>query len=125
MAATIDFITESRYSFDRKKVREALEKLLLEQGVTGDAELTVSVVGERKMKTLHKKYLETDETTDVISFPLEDVVMPDGKLILGDIVICYPVAVEQARAENRMVDDEISFLAQHGCLHLLGIHHEE
>lgn len=121
--ATIDFIAESRYKFDRKKVRERLEKTLAEKGVLGDAEITVSVVGERKMKTLHKKYLKTEEATDVISFPLEDVVMPNGTLILGDIVICYPVAVRQAAEENMMVDDEVAFLAEHGCLHLLGFHH--
>jgi len=43
---------------------------------------------------------------------------------LGDIVICYPQAKRQAMQWNKLLDEEIEFLASHGLLHLLGIHHE-
>lgn len=124
MPVTVDIIGESRYKYDRKKIRQVVEQTLASHGVVGDAEVSVLIVGERKMRQLHKKYMETDESTDVLSFPLEGVNYPDEILRLGDVVVCYPVAISQAVEHSVMVDDEISFLVEHGCLHLLGIHHE-
>lgn len=121
---TIDIFSESRYSINREAIRQTLVKCLTENGVNRDVDLSVSIVGERKMKLLHKKYMETAEVTDVLSFPLEGTEYPDNILHLGDIVVCYPVAVKQAGENNRLVDEEINFLVDHGCKHLLGIHHE-
>lgn len=121
---TIDIFSESRYSINREAIKKMLIACLENNNVTSDVDLSVSFVGERKMKILHKKYMETEESTDVLSFPLEGVEYPDNILHLGDIVVCYPVAVRQAGENNRMVDDEINFLIDHGCKHLLGIHHE-
>lgn len=121
----MDIFCDSRYKVDRKKIRDVVAKTLADHGVVSQAEVSVVVVGERKMRELHKKYMETDEPTDVLSFPLEGASFPDEILRLGDVVVCYPVAVVQARENNRMVDEEVNFLVEHGCLHLLGIHHEE
>lgn len=119
---------DSRYSFDRKKVRTALEKTLAEQGFTeGTVKISLSVVGERKIRELEQKYFGRDEVTDVLSFPLEEgEVMPEDTdgLNLGDIVVCYPQAKRQAMQWNRLIDDEVEFLACHGLLHLLGVHHD-
>jgi probable rRNA maturation factor len=119
---------DSRYSFDRKMVREALLKTLEEQEMfKGAVKISLSVVGERKIRELEKKYFGEDKVTDVLSFPLEEgEAMPedvDG-INLGDIVICYPQAKRQAMQWNRIVDEEMEFLACHGLLHLLGIHHD-
>ena len=123
----LEINADSRYSFDRKKVRAALEKVLVEQGVEGKIKISFSVVGERKIRELEQKYFNRDEVTDVLSFPLEEgEPMPndyDG-LNLGDIVVCYPQAKRQAIQWNRLLDDEIEFLACHGLLHLLGVHHD-
>jgi probable rRNA maturation factor len=121
----------TRYKIDRRRIKETVNRTLESLGVKGDAEVDVSIVGERKMKELHKKYMETYEATDVLSFPLEDpnqaapfAASPDGVLHLGDIVVCYPVAVRQAAENNRLIIEEIDFLVEHSCLHLMGIHHE-
>ncbi|KKT28747.1 MAG: putative rRNA maturation factor [Candidatus Collierbacteria bacterium GW2011_GWC2_44_18] len=125
---------DSRYSFDRKRVKAALSKVLSEQGVDGKVLISFSVVGERKIRELEQKYFNRDEVTDVLSFPLDEA-MPAGRqgeempadfdgLNLGDIVVCYPQAKRQAMQWNRLVDEEIEFLACHGLLHLLGIHHD-
>lgn len=123
----LDINADSRYGFDRKKIRESLAKALAGQGIEGNVKISLSVVGGRKIRELEKKYFGRDEVTDVLSFPLEEgEQMPedfDG-LSLGDIVICYPQAKRQAMQWNRIVDEEIEFLANHGLLHLLGIHHD-
>lgn len=119
---------DSRYSFDRKKVKEALTRVLKEQGIEdGKVKISLSVVGERKIRELEKKYFNRDEVTDVLSFPLEEgepVPEDYDGMSLGDIVVCYPEAKRQAMQWNRLIDDEIEFLACHGLLHLLGIHHD-
>ena len=124
----LDITADSRYPFDRKRIKNALLKTLEEQEITkGAVKISLSVVGERKIKELEKKYFHEDKVTDVLSFPLEEgVEMPDDfdGLNLGDIVICYPQAKRQAIQWNRVVDEEIEFLACHGLLHLLGIHHD-
>lgn len=119
---------DSRYAFDRKKVKLAMEKVLRDQGnLVGKINISLSMVGERKIRELELKYFKRDEITDVLSFPLEDgEPMPDDVdgQNLGDIVICYPQAKRQAIQWNRLVDEEIEFLACHGLLHLLGVHHD-
>lgn len=128
----LEIYSRPGYKFDRKMVRREIEKVILERGPAGETEVCVMVVGKRKMKQLHQQYMETAEVTDVLSFPLDEqpektdfVSVPDGVTRLGDIVICYPVAVDQAKnGQNRSVNEEMAFLAGHGCLHLLGVHHE-
>ena len=115
--------SESRYKFERPKIRQAVTRLLKEKGLD-DIEVSISVVGSRKIKQLNRDFREVDEVTDVLSFPLEEARGPNGQLRLGDIVICYPVAREQARLENKMVGDKIMELIEHGLKHLLGEHHE-
>ena len=133
MAVHVLFQTESHFPVDRKKVKEAIETALVGQ-VHRDAEVSVSIVGDRQMKALNSKYRNLDKTTDVLSFGLNDptvkvtdqfVEAPDDVLRLGDIVVSYPQAVSEAREENKLVDDEIVFLVLHGLDHLLGKHHPE
>lgn len=128
MKLVLDITADSRYQFDRKRVRAALEKVLKEQGMTeGTVKISLSVVGDRKIRELEQKYFHQDIVTDVLSFPLEEGdTMPEDEdgLNLGDIVVCYPQAKRQALQWNRLVDEEVEFLACHGLLHLLGIHHD-
>jgi len=123
----VEITADSRYKFDRKQVREGIRGLLKDKGLKGKVEVSVAVVGERKMKELKKKYMGEEGVTDVLSFSQsEGEEMPDGDevLMLGDVVVCYPQAKKQAMSFKRLLDDEIEFLVLHGVLHLLGIHHD-
>lgn len=125
------FQTESHFPVNRKKVIETVTAALTPK-MSGPTEVSITVVGDRRMKALNNKYRRIDATTDVLSFPQNDptqqeavfVEVPDDVLHLGDIVVSYPQAVMEAREENKMVDDQIVFLVLHGLNHLLGIHHE-
>ena len=122
--------SDSRYSVDRKRVREAVRQVLNTQGVSGDVSLEVYIVGDRKMSFLNKKFMKKAGTTDVLSFPLIStdgagfVEPPTEVMCLGDVVVSFPQAVKQAMELNHSVDDEIAMLVSHGLLHLLGIHHD-
>lgn len=127
LSLDLEIKADSRYKFNRKKVRESVTRLLAEHGINQPVELSLMVVGDRKIRELEKKYFGEDKVTDVLSFPqMEGKVMPgeDDRLVLGDVVVCYPQAKRQALKLNRLMDDEIEFLVNHGVLHLLGIHHD-
>ena len=128
---TIDIIADAKFPFDRAALRAHLTKVLARHRLTDNVVVEVQVVGSRKMTQLHVDFMQLPGPTDVLSFPLNDqaddrpfVASPDGMLRLGDIVVCYPVAVEEALEKQIKVDSQIQFLAEHGLMHLLGFHHE-
>ncbi len=47
---------ESRYKVNRKRIKSALSNLLNQQGVNSPVEVSVAIVGDRKMRQLSKKY---------------------------------------------------------------------
>lgn len=124
----VPLFCESRYPVNRRAIKKTVEAALGERGVSGNIEVSISIVGDRKMRSLNKKYRNKDYTTDVLSFSQvegEGVASPDGVLRLGDIIISFPQARKNAGKKETLVDEEINFLVKHGLLHLLGIHHEE
>jgi len=111
-----------------------LVECLVELKISEPVELSVTIIGDRKMHELNLKYRQKDKTTNVLSFPAaehkEDIIFPvpktsEGRKFLGDILISYPAVLRDAAAENKMVDLKILELVEHGLLHLLGMHHEE
>jgi probable rRNA maturation factor len=125
--AQIPIFVESRYRVDRKRIKKAVSKVLTEQEIKGSVEVSVAVVGDRKMRALSKKYKGEDKTRNILSFPLsegESTYLNDDILRLGDIVISYPEIIREASEEEVLVDDKIDELIEHGTLHLLGINHE-
>jgi rRNA maturation RNase YbeY len=57
---------------------------------------------------------------------LNDFPLPEGfPPHLGDIVVSFPEAVNNARKYGKMVDDQICFFIEHGMMHLLGYHHDD
>lgn len=131
---------DSRYPVNRKVVRQAISDTLSKNKISkDDVEVSVIVVGRRKMKELSQKFLKDNEVHEVLSFPLEDIAyenaempsarqgfvnFPDGVLRLGDIILSWPEVVSQASVDNVMVDYEVYKLTAHSCEHLLGKHHE-
>lgn len=118
---------ESRYKVNRKRIKAAVIATLEEQNIQSDLEVSIAVVGDRKMKVLNKKYRDKDTTTNILSFPLaegEQAPLPPGVTRLGDIVISYPVLIKESAAYEMLVDDRVEELVRHGMLHLLGLHHE-
>ena len=82
------------------------------------------------MMQVGNKYLKDKKLHNVLSFVPSEVkggfvYPPDGKIHLGEIIVCYPQAVREAGEENVLIDDRVYELIEHGALHLLGIHHRE
>lgn len=92
-----------------------------------NAVFNIIFIDNEKIHKMNKEYRGIDRATDVISFALEDddtcVHIEGTPRILGDIYISIEKAKEQAEAYGHSFKREISFLAVHGLLHLLGYDH--
>ena len=89
-------------------------------------EVGVNLVGESKIKELNKKYRNKNHVTDVLSFPLEEARLEKYDILpLGDIFICLPFAVKEAKRQSISLKKELAWLTVHGFLHLLGYDHEK
>jgi rRNA maturation RNase YbeY len=121
---------QSNYPVGASIIKKRLSAFLQKQGIVSPAEVSVAIVGEKKMMEIGNRYLKDKKLHNVLSFtPSEtriNFVFPsDGIIHLGEIVVCYPLAVKESGEENVLINDRICELVEHGALHLLGIHHTE
>ncbi len=89
-----------------------------------EGDLTIMIDTPERIQTLNRDFRSVDRVTDVLTFPAwegEISLSADG--YLGDIMICYDRAKEQAADYGHSLERELSFLAVHGVLHLLGYDH--
>lgn len=78
-----------------------------------------SFVDDGKMKKVKKNWFDKEETTDVVTFPLDED-LPGGIYLLGEIVVNFDQAKKQAKEYKVSLREEIARLITHGALHLLG-----
>src|SRR5258708_30344970 len=112
---------ESRYKVNRKRIKSTILNALKTQGISAPAEVSIAIVGDRKMRELNKKYRGLDKTTNVLSFSQtegEGMAVSSDTLILGDVIISYPVMIQEASFENMLMDEKISYWVRHGLQHL-------
>jgi probable rRNA maturation factor len=124
-AAGIDVQVAARY---RDKVRpevlrQAAQATLDQQRRKRYVEMTIVITGKAQLRSLNRAFREVDAPTDVLSFATDEQPRPDT-IYLGDVVISYPAAREQARAGGHPLEAELQLLVVHGVLHLLGHDHD-
>lgn len=124
---TIKISKQSNYPISGVKVRGYLKRFFKENGIVSNAECHVSFVGEAKMLSLAKKYYKDTRLHNVFSFVESEVPgwkYPKDIMYLGEIVVCFPVVLKEAKAEGKLIEEKALELVGHSALHLLGIHHE-
>lgn len=98
-------------------------------------ELSVTIVDRDEIQELNKEYRGIDKVTDVLSFPQfadEEELISDisefgvegNEVMLGDVVICYDRALEQAEEYGTGIRRELIYLFVHSIFHLFGYDHE-
>lgn len=115
-----------------RRLKRSLVRMLDMLAVGNSLEVSVALVDEEIIRELNRRYLNNDEPTDVLAFPLmssDELSRLNKRAIvslepLGDIVICIPIAARQAAERNQKHYEEIELLAAHGLLHLLGYEDE-
>ena len=121
---------QSNYPVRVSVIKKKLADFLAKNGIVSDAEVAVAIVSEKKMMEIGNKYLKDKILHNVLSFVPNEVkgrfmYPPDKVIHLGEIIVCYPLAVKEAEEENVLIDERVYELTEHGALQLLGIHHKE
>ena len=124
---------ESGVAVDESSIASVARHVLTTMRVNPAAELSVMVVTLDVMSELHERWMDEPGPTDVMAFPMDDLVdesrRPDapeiGPALLGDVVLCPAFAAAQARKAGHGLADELHLLTVHGVLHLLGYDHAE
>ena len=97
---------------------EALAALTLSsEGATGSWEVTVALVDDARLQSLHRDFMGIDLPTDIMTFPADEAA---GESQGGELAISVDHAVTQAVEWGLSPQEEIEFLVVHGLLHLLG-----
>lgn len=127
---SIDIANETDVDVDLDEIHDCARYALDAMFVHPDVELSIRVIDEAAMETLHVQWMDLDGPTDVMSFPMdeltpgrEDALSDEG--MLGDVVLCPTVAAAQAAAAGHDTMEELLLLTVHGVLHLLGYDHAE
>lgn len=113
---------QKRFWIKRNKFREILAKLIEHYSIES-AEITLAFVPNREIKKLNRRFLQKDNPTDVLSFPVGEKAA-DGLYYLGDIIISPQIAFRNCRRKPHGLERELEILTIHGFLHLLGYEHD-
>lgn len=97
-------------------LREVTRVVLESEGIR-DAKISLAFVDDPTIHALNKRFLEHDEPTDVITFPLSGA---GASKLEGELVIGVEVAQRQAAERGHSVDAELCLYVIHGLLHLCG-----
>lgn len=120
-------LTEYDIKNEIKSIKRYVKKCLKEENVK-NARFSIILTTNEYIKELNTKYRNIEKETDVISFALEDEKKEKFFLkerVLGDIYISVDKAKSQSKEYGHSLNRELSFLAVHGLLHLLGYDHME
>jgi probable rRNA maturation factor len=101
---------------DRQRIR-AVVRAVLEGEQVADYEISLAFVDDPTIHQLNRRYLQHDEPTDVLSFPLSE---PGARKLVGELVLGAEVAQAQARERGHDVQAELALYVIHGLLHLCG-----
>jgi len=122
-----------RDCIDKQWMRKIAQQILQAESVTPPYEISIAFTDSETVQKLNRDYRGIDEPTDVLSFymlPQEKnessfILPPDGVTHLGEVIISYPQAAEQAKEQGHPMKQELALLIIHGILHLLGYDHEQ
>ena len=103
-----------------EQIRHWVRHVLQEKAAV--AELTVRIVDTAEITALNSRYRNKDGPTNVLSFAYEPMPGVEAAL-LGDIVICAPVVMEESIAQEKPLEAHWAHMVIHGVLHLLGYDH--
>ena len=116
------------------------DQVLTEENCPYEAEVSLLLTSDERIRELNLQYRGIDRATDVLSFPQipfetpgdfsvaqeqeAECFNPDtGELFLGDIILSLDRVKEQAERYGHGVKREFAFLVAHSMLHLLGYDH--
>jgi len=82
-------------------------------------EISVVLVGDKLMSELHLRDLNVAGPTDVLTYEI-DHHPKTGRCTAGEVIVCVPEAVRQAKSRKTTTANELLLYSLHGVLHLAG-----
>jgi probable rRNA maturation factor len=124
---------EFRGLMDIGWVKKIARQVLKAEGVAPPYEVSLVFTDSETVTQLNRDYRGVDKPTDVLAFYMlpqkkadsSFALPPDGVTRLGEVIISYPQAAEQAKEQGHSIERELALLTIHGILHLLSYDHEE
>ena len=135
MGVDIQFYNQTSDSVETYEamITTVVNETIKQENLTNEMlECSFIFVDNEQIREINANYRQKDAVTDVITFAIEDEMPGEIKIqgipmprMLGDVFISLPRTREQAERYGHSFERELSFLAVHGCLHLLGYDHIE
>ena len=135
MGVDIQFYNQTSESVETYEamITTVVNETIKQENLTSEMlECSFIFVDNEQIREINANYRQKDAVTDVITFAIEDEMPGEIKIqgipmprMLGDVFISLPRTREQAERYGHSFERELSFLAVHGCLHLLGYDHIE
>lgn len=118
---------------DEEWARNRAQEVLKAESIIPPYEMSLVFTDSETVQRLNRDYRDVDEPTDVLAFYMlpqhgadaDFVSPPDDITHLGEVIISYPKAEEQAKEQGHSTEQELTLLIIHGILHLLGYDHEK
>ena len=121
----IDYSITDEYGYKKDySYLDVIKRVMIHEKIE-KASFSIVFVSNERIQEINRDYRNIDRITDVISFAFEeslDYNEFDGRE-LGEIFICIPRMIEQAKEYGHSETRELAFLTVHGLLHLLGYDH--
>ena len=135
MSEEIEISVEVKFQgrVDQGWVRRIAQTVLKAEEVAHPYEVSMVFTDSETVQQLNRDYRGMDEPTDVLAFYMLPqgegdnffALPPDEVTRLGEVIISYTQAMEQAREQGHSPERELALLIVHGILHLLGYDHEK
>ncbi len=108
--------------------RRILKEIVNILDLKSSGKISIAIIDFKTIKNLNLLYRGKNRPTDVLSFSEIEgkrllKTAPADKNYLGEVIICYPQAVKQAKANKKSLESELGLLFVHGVLHILGFDH--
>lgn len=124
-----DFYNHTKQRVEKKLLKKLLktaEKVLVKEKKISAAQdfcFELSLIGLAAMARINKKFRGKNHPTDVISLSYFNENAKSG--LIGEIFICMPYAIKQAKKPGNTLNKELQFLFIHGLLHIFGYDHKK
>ena len=125
----VNIYKQSNFAVSTPSIKKKLNDFFLKKGIVSPSEVSIAILGKEKMLEVGKKYLKDNSLHNVLYFTPDEVkgsfiLPPDNLIHLGEIMVCYPLAVKEAEDDNVLINEKVYELIEHGARHLLGEHHD-
>lgn len=117
----------SELTVKRSAILACIAETLKQLDYDSPCDISVRLVDEKESHQLNMHYRQKDKPTNVLSFPSElpeEILAMLNEVPLGDLVICVPVVIKEAKEQQKSPEAHLAHLVVHGTLHLMGYDHE-